>query len=109
MNNIADIRKDYKLKSLQETDVAKDPFVQFNQWWDEAVASNIDEVNAMSSEELKSKYRETLDHGQVSAKGGAGLGIIDIARKSGNKLEYDFKQVNEKYCFFSLSVKVAAV
>ncbi len=48
MNNIADIRKDYKLKSLQETDVAKDPFVQFNQWWDEAVASNIDEVNAMT-------------------------------------------------------------
>ena len=74
-----------------------------------ALKRRIDEVNAMSSEELKSKYRETLDHGQVSAKGGAGLGIIDIARKSGNKLEYDFKQVNEKYCFFSLSVKVAAV
>ncbi len=48
MNNIADIRKDYKLKSLQETDVANDPFVQFNQWWEEAIASNIDEVNAMT-------------------------------------------------------------
>jgi pyridoxamine 5'-phosphate oxidase len=48
MNNIADIRKDYKLKSLLEGDVAIDPLVQFNQWWDEALASNIDEVNAMT-------------------------------------------------------------
>jgi pyridoxamine 5'-phosphate oxidase len=48
MNNIADIRKDYKLKSLQEAEVAADPFVQFNQWWEEAIASNIDEVNAMT-------------------------------------------------------------
>jgi pyridoxamine 5'-phosphate oxidase len=48
MNNIADIRKDYKLKSLLEGDVATNPFVQFNQWWEEAIASNIDEVNAMT-------------------------------------------------------------
>jgi pyridoxamine 5'-phosphate oxidase len=48
MNNIADIRKDYKLRSLLEEDVAADPFVQFNQWWEEAIASNIDEVNAMT-------------------------------------------------------------
>lgn len=48
MNNIADIRKDYKLKSLQESEVAADPFVQFSQWWEEAIASNIDEVNAMA-------------------------------------------------------------
>jgi pyridoxamine 5'-phosphate oxidase len=48
MNNIADIRKDYKLKSLLETDVAKDAFEQFNQWWNEALESNIDEVNAMT-------------------------------------------------------------
>jgi hypothetical protein len=69
----------------------------------------IDEVNAMTSEELKTKYRDTLDNGQVSPKGGAGLGIIDIARKSSDKLEYDFRPVNDKYSFFSLSVKVAAV
>lgn len=69
----------------------------------------IDDVNAMTSEELKNKYRETLDHGQISSKGGAGLGIIDIARKSSNKLDYTFTQINEKYSFFSLTVKVAAV
>ncbi len=46
--SIADIRTDYKLRSLNETDVAPDAIEQFTRWWDEAVASNIDEVNAMT-------------------------------------------------------------
>src|SRR6478736_5452985 len=46
--SIADIRKDYKLRSLSEDEVAADPFTQFQQWWDQAIASDIDEVNAMT-------------------------------------------------------------
>src|ERR1700754_778478 len=45
---IADIRKDYQLQTLLETDIASDPFSQFNKWWNEAVKSEIDEVNAMT-------------------------------------------------------------
>ena len=45
---IAAIRRDYKLQSLSEKDVATNPIDQFTKWWDEAVASNIDEVNAMT-------------------------------------------------------------
>ena len=48
MNNIADIRKDYKLQSLSEKDISPNPFDQFQKWWDDAIASNIDEVNAMT-------------------------------------------------------------
>ena len=47
-NEIADIRKDYKLASLEEADVAANPMDQFTRWWNEAVASQIDEVNAMT-------------------------------------------------------------
>jgi pyridoxamine 5'-phosphate oxidase len=46
--NIADIRKDYKLQSLLESGVAATPIEQFTRWWDEAIKSNIDEVNAMT-------------------------------------------------------------
>ena len=46
--SIADIRTDYKLRSLNEADVSNNAIVQFTRWWDEAVASNIDEVNAMT-------------------------------------------------------------
>ena len=48
MSSIAAIRKDYQLKSLSEQDVLADPVRQFHQWWDEAVDSKIDEVNAMT-------------------------------------------------------------
>jgi len=46
--NIAGIRKDYKLQTLLETDVAASPIVQFGKWWDEALKSELEEVNAMT-------------------------------------------------------------
>lgn len=48
MQNIADIRKEYQLQSLTEDEVADNPIVQFGKWWDEAVKSDIEEVNAMA-------------------------------------------------------------
>ncbi len=48
MATIADIRKDYKLQSLHENEVAANPTDQFTTWWNEAISSNIDEVNAMT-------------------------------------------------------------
>jgi pyridoxamine 5'-phosphate oxidase len=46
--SIADIRKDYRLRSLSEDDADANPFRQFDTWWQEAVNSEIDEVNAMT-------------------------------------------------------------
>ena len=46
--SIADIRKEYKLKSLGEGDVDLDAIDQFTIWWNDALDSNIDEVNAMT-------------------------------------------------------------
>ncbi len=45
--NIADLREDYRLKSLDFTDVTQDPFLQFDSWFQEAVAAQILEPNAM--------------------------------------------------------------
>ncbi len=47
-NPIADIRKDYKLQSLSETDTRKDPFAQFDKWWKEVLHADITEPNAMT-------------------------------------------------------------
>ncbi len=46
--SIADIRKNYSQKNLSEEDAAINPIQQFLSWWNEAVASEIDEVNAMT-------------------------------------------------------------
>ena len=46
--SIADIRKDYSLHALNETDIAADAIQQFSGWWHDAVNSEIFEVNAMT-------------------------------------------------------------
>lgn len=46
--NIATLRKEYKLRSLSETDVDIDPIKQFQNWWNEALQSNVEEPNAMT-------------------------------------------------------------
>ena len=48
MSSIADIRRDYSLKTLNEDEVADSPFLQFADWWQQAIESEIDEVNAMT-------------------------------------------------------------
>lgn len=48
MSSIADIRKDYKLKALLEEEAKKHPIDQFTLWWQDALAAEIDEVNAMT-------------------------------------------------------------
>ena len=45
---VADLRTDYGQASLNETDVAADPFVQFATWFDEALKAEVNEPNAMS-------------------------------------------------------------
>jgi pyridoxamine 5'-phosphate oxidase len=46
--NIADLRKDYKLAALSESDVAPSPFTQFDKWLGEAISANVPEPNAMT-------------------------------------------------------------
>ncbi len=64
----------------------------------------IDEVNSKDKEGLKTLYNEILTNKVFSDKGGGGLGFIDIARKSGEKLDYLFENVNQSYSFFSFKI-----
>jgi hypothetical protein len=72
------------------------------------LTSKIEEVNAMSKESIKERYKEVLQTSEFTSKGGAGLGIIDIARRSNELIKYEILPVNENYCFFCILVKVAA-
>ena len=66
----------------------------------------IDKINSLSKDELKDMYKFILNHQKLSAKGGGGLGLVDIARKTGSKLEYIFQNYNNNYYFFNLIIKV---
>lgn len=45
---IADLRKDYTLQGLSETDVDPNPFIQFKLWFDQALSAQQVEPNAMT-------------------------------------------------------------
>lgn len=45
---IANMRKVYQLQSLSESEVDKNPIRQFQQWWQHAVDTHVDEPNAMT-------------------------------------------------------------
>lgn len=66
----------------------------------EKLKEQLEEVNRLEPDELKDLYRKVITEGEMSSKGGAGLGLIDMARKSGQKLTYQFNNYNEKYALF---------
>lgn len=67
----------------------------------------LEDINILSKEELKEYYKEVLNNGEMSLKGGGGLGMIDIARKTGGKLNFEFTPVDVKYSFFSLNINIS--
>lgn len=73
----------------------------------EGLKGKMDKVNSLTPEELKAYYKEVLNNGMMSEKGGGGLGMIDIARKSGQKLDYEFLPIDNKYTFFTLNIKIS--
>lgn len=71
------------------------------------IKSILDKINNLDREGLKALYKHQIKEGRLSNKGGAGLGFIDIAKKTGNQLLFSFAPINEDYSFFILSCKVA--
>jgi coenzyme F420-reducing hydrogenase delta subunit len=72
----------------------------------EELTEMLEEINSLDKEGLKQLYKKQMREGRLSEKGGAGLGFIDIVRKTGNKLEYHFLPIDETNSFFLLSSSV---
>ena len=64
---------------------------------------NLEHVNSLNKDGLSSLYKKQIKEGRISDKGGAGLGFIDIAKKTGSKLLYQFKTLNDDLSFFILT------
>jgi hypothetical protein len=73
----------------------------------EALRSRIDKVNLLDKEGLKQLYKEARLNSTFSNSSGAGIGMIDIARKSENKLVYSFESIDDKFSVFSLLITVS--
>jgi hypothetical protein len=69
----------------------------------------LEQVNSLEKDELTELYKKQIKEGRLSDKGGAGLGFIDIKRKTGRNLEYHFLPINEQTSFFLLTSSVPRV
>lgn len=68
--------------------------------------NSLDTINNLDPEKIREVYREMLKDSDMSSKGGAGLGLIEMARKTGNKLDYDFIPIDQSHSYFVLSKTV---
>ncbi len=69
----------------------------------------IEKINSLGQEDLRDYSRTTRTAQALSEKGGAGLGLIEMAKRSGNKLVYDFKRINDEFSYFYLNTEIPII
>ncbi len=73
-----------------------------------SLSNKINKVNNLDDVQLKDFHRDVLKNGNISEKGGAGLGLIDIARRSGSKLQYAFNPISSNLSYFYLHTEISS-
>jgi hypothetical protein len=74
-----------------------------------ALKERLDKVNTGSTEQLKKMFSEAVSSNEFTDKGGAGLGLIDMSRKSREPIDYHFKEVTPEKSYFFMRVKLQQV
>lgn len=71
------------------------------------ISERIDHLNTLDKAELKRFYKERMRSQNPNPESrGAGLGLIEIARRASSKIEYSFSPYGEGASFFTMSVMV---
>jgi len=66
-------------------------------------------INSLDKDALNELYKKQIKEGQLHEKGGAGLGFIDIKRKTGNDLSYEFIPIDDEFTFYVLTSSVSRI
>ncbi len=72
-----------------------------------SLRNRIDSVNKQSKEELKELFKSIITNGEFSPSGGAGLGLIEMAKTTGNKLEYTFESISKDFSLYTLRASMS--
>lgn len=72
----------------------------------DALTAKINDINDMKREDIREIYSDQLGKSEYSAKGGAGLGLLDIYKRSGRKLNYQIQPIDDEVSFLSLHITV---
>lgn len=72
----------------------------------ERLSSRLAEIQGMDKASLKTLYKEKLRAPTEATSKGAGLGFIEIARRSSEIIDFDFMDLDDKFAFFCLKAYV---
>lgn len=71
-----------------------------------AMQKRLEELNALTEDDLKHRYMGVLSEGILSNKGGAGLGFITMRMKAKSGLNFAFHPISEHYSMFTFELVV---
>lgn len=66
----------------------------------------IESIRMLDKDELKALYKEKRKQTPDEKSKGAGLGLIEMARKAGKPIDYCFTPIDDTYSFFSIKVTI---
>ncbi|MCD4835119.1 MAG: SiaB family protein kinase [Bacteroidales bacterium] len=72
----------------------------------DAIIPRLDKLNNLTIEEVNKLYKKSLANAEISAKGGAGLGLIVMAKTTKQKIKYDFEKINDKFSYFAMQLNL---
>jgi len=67
---------------------------------------NLNKLSNMNKDELKVYYKEKRKAPKEDDSKGAGIGFIEMARKSTKPIEYSFKEIDSVYSFFTIKISI---
>jgi len=72
----------------------------------EILQNKLTSLQNMDKDELKRHYQEQRKNSTPAESKGAGLGFIELARKSVKPIEFSFQPINEQISFFTLKTYI---
>jgi Family of unknown function (DUF6272) len=72
----------------------------------EQLRARLSQIREMNKEQLRALYKERLRAGPEEGSKGAGLGLMEIARRASKPIEFDFADVDDEHAFFTLKISV---
>jgi hypothetical protein len=72
----------------------------------ESLVARVEGINALDADALKKAIRQQLRCEIPPGALGAGIGLMEMAKRSNSKLHYSIRDINDRYSFFTLKTTV---
>jgi len=66
----------------------------------------LDKLRNFNKKDLTKEYNKILLNGVISDKGGGGLGLLTMVRRTDGKFKFDFKKINDKYSYYYYQIQI---